>query len=1054
MGTNIEQIFRSFVVSKFKEIQEEKLNSDQAGSLLNGENVAPVMEASSSAIVVCDEGVLDEKTVEKTEEVLLEGLDVEPQKSDVKETPAESSSTVPEMNLVEEVPRKKSKKHKKHKSKKKKKKKKKEEKNRSHSKSKSNSSFQGQGEIDSESVPLQRGDSESLLKNLEDNKTNVVSLDTQSMADLENSKLSVQEQNLSVVTSVDGSKEAPFEVTQPEDECHTNINLMDINTTVEGLLLAPEPESDLIPAASVVSISKEEPEKSLEIAVKCEDECSIQASITDNGTADEKDSDKNQEVDINTLKRSRSRSASTSRKQPKLSSSHDTSNHSQSTRSGSRSGSLSDSKRSPSPSCRKSRSRSAEKGKNVEYSPKSRTKCSGSTSDKDKAKTHSRSHRSRSKSVARIKRSRSKTANRSKSRSLSHSRHEQRTRSRSKSKGRRSCSRERRRRSPSRERRKKSPSRERRKKSPSRERRKKSPSRERRKKSPSRERRKRSPSRERRRRSPSRERRRRSPLRERRRRSPSRERRKRSPSRERRKMSPSRERRRQSPSSERRKQSPRNSSSDKRRQRSNSKDCNSTGVKLRSRSRTPDYRQRSKSAGRRWSSCRSPGRQRKSRSPVKKKSFSRSPERRKRSRSPDKLKDLSRSPKRLTELDKAQLLEIAKANAAAMCVKAGVPLPESLKPTVAPAPAPVEEKVSHRSGAVTIQELTEKCKQIAQSKDDEIVNKPHVSDDEEEEEHLFINHPFKVNEPKSISFSLSNPTIKPAPKNQVTLTKEFPVSSGSQHRKKEVDAVYGEWVPVEKSSEESKDDVFTTTLPPPSVDISAAMTKRAAAQKRLTGNPFDMVALCLLNRAQEQIDAWAQSSSLPGQFTGSTGAQVLSSEELTNSGPQAWIRKDQFLKAAPVTGGMGAQLMRKMGWKEGEGLGRNNEGTVEPILIDFKRDRKGLVAEGEKTQKKSGNLTVMKDLSGKHPISALMEICNKRKWSPPEFVLVHDRGPDHRRHFLFKVMVNGSEYQPSLASPNKKLARATTATVALQAMGLVPRDNIANATSFMSASDS
>lgn len=53
------------------------------------------------------------------------------------------------------------------------------------------------------------------------------------------------------------------------------------------------------------------------------------------------------------------------------------------------------------------------------------------------------------------------------------------------------------------------------------------------------------------------------------------------------------------------------------------------------------------------------------------------------------------------------------------------------------------------------------------------------------------------------------PTIKPAaPKNQVTLTKEFPVSSGSQHRKKESDSAYGEWVPVEKNKDENKDDVF------------------------------------------------------------------------------------------------------------------------------------------------------------------------------------------------------------------------------------------------------
>ncbi|XP_042603795.1 protein SON-like isoform X2 [Cyprinus carpio] len=72
--------------------------------------------------------------------------------------------------------------------------------------------------------------------------------------------------------------------------------------------------------------------------------------------------------------------------------------------------------------------------------------------------------------------------------------------------------------------------------------------------------------------------------------------------------------------------------------------------------------------------------------------------------------------------------------------------------------------------------------------------------------------------------------------------------------------------------------------------------------------------------------------------------------------------QDQFLRAAPVSGGMG-ELMRKMGWHSGEGLGKHREGTVEPIIIDFKTDRKGLVAEGEKTQK-SGNIVVMKDLLG------------------------------------------------------------------------------------------
>ena len=90
---------------------------------------------------------------------------------------------------------------------------------------------------------------------------------------------------------------------------------------------------------------------------------------------------------------------------------------------------------------------------------------------------------------------------------------------------------------------------------------------------------------------------------------------------------------------------------------------------------------------------------------------------------------------------------------------------------------------------------------------------------------------------------------------------------------------------------------------------------------------------------------------------------------------------------------MGAVLMRKMDWREGERLGKNKEGNKEPILLDFKRDRKGLVAVGERAQKRSGNFSAaMKDLPGKHPVSALVEICNKRRSQLTEFLLVHDSG--------------------------------------------------------------
>ncbi|XP_026220175.1 protein SON isoform X2 [Anabas testudineus] len=483
----------------------------------------------------------------------------------------------------------------------------------------------------------------------------------------------------------------------------------------------------------------------------------------------------------------------------------------------------------------------------------------------------------------------------------------------------------------------------------------------------------------------------------------------------------------------------------------------------------------------------------------------------------------SNSPKRISELDKEQLLEIAKANAAAMCAKAGMPIPASLRSTMLPLSLPsmamnaamasmtaatmtaalsnmgtlssllplpsitnkppaapaqpnvaaleeLKRKVAKQANSISIKEFTDKCKMIVDSQGELPVAVPHVSDEEDD------GKPFggaALKEQKTISFSINNTSVRPAVRSDAGMAKEFPVSSGCQHRKKEGEALgaYGEWVPVDKTAEKpaasskvslttaatsSSGETSTEVMEQPAfvadndsvfpdpplqpVDISQAVTERIKAQRRLAENPYDVSAICMLSRAQEQVDAWAQSNTVPGLFTGSTGAQVLSSEELSSSGPQAWLKKDQFLRAAPVSGGVGEFLMRKMGWKTGEGLGRNREGTIEPIIIDFKVDRKGLVAEGEKPQKQTAGLVVTKDLMGKHPVSALIELCNKRRIMQPDFVMVHHSGPDHRKNFLFKVTVNGVDYQPQTASPNKKHAKAMAATVALQALGEVPVD--------------
>lgn len=48
-------------------------------------------------------------------------------------------------------------------------------------------------------------------------------------------------------------------------------------------------------------------------------------------------------------------------------------------------------------------------------------------------------------------------------------------------------------------------------------------------------------------------------------------------------------------------------------------------------------------------------------------------------------------------------------------------------------------------------------------------------------------------------------------------------------------------------------------------------------------------------------------------------------------------------------------------------------------------------------------MTACGDLSGKHPVSALMELATKRRWGPPNFVQAFEVGPSHKKQYIFKV---------------------------------------------------
>jgi len=184
-----------------------------------------------------------------------------------------------------------------------------------------------------------------------------------------------------------------------------------------------------------------------------------------------------------------------------------------------------------------------------------------------------------------------------------------------------------------------------------------------------------------------------------------------------------------------------------------------------------------------------------------------------------------------------------------------------------------------------------------------------------------------------------------------------------------------------------------------------------------------------------------------------------------------------FTSAARVKGGIGEKLLQKMGWREGEGLGKLSEGSIDPIeFSEIKTDRKGLVShedgvkiEGELHNKEKvkskfaeikstsfwnwhgagmkgpenfnarlkQNKKIAKvkeapilDISGKHPVSALMELCSKKKWKEPKFT-----SDPSSRGFKFKVEVNGKEYVPDTSSDNKKSAKAECAKSCLLQMG-------------------
>ncbi len=103
----------------------------------------------------------------------------------------------------------------------------------------------------------------------------------------------------------------------------------------------------------------------------------------------------------------------------------------------------------------------------------------------------------------------------------------------------------------------------------------------------------------------------------------------------------------------------------------------------------------------------------------------------------------------------------------------------------------------------------------------------------------------------------------------------------------------------ENDATELPSDAVFDAVEEPQADIGTIVGQRLAAMKKLNENPNDAQALREMYDAQKLMSDWAASKNKPGQFTGHTGAKVLSKGELS-SGIQAWAKQEQFTAAKKV----------------------------------------------------------------------------------------------------------------------------------------------------------
>ncbi|XP_074034056.1 son RNA binding protein isoform X2 [Leptinotarsa decemlineata] len=293
-----------------------------------------------------------------------------------------------------------------------------------------------------------------------------------------------------------------------------------------------------------------------------------------------------------------------------------------------------------------------------------------------------------------------------------------------------------------------------------------------------------------------------------------------------------------------------------------------------------------------------------------------------------------------SRFDKKKLLEIARKNAITMMKSGSLPAALTLGPQA-------QEKViaAIKSGGKTIEELTDFCKTLSKKEELGELSSLSEKDDSDSDPDKPFHHPFQLKDrPTSITMNIKNSVplpIKSSMERTSELRIQFPVSSGQQHRKGE------EWMPVSPPAKKTDNkpplpvppptnsivlpieptpvplvappvvlpkivtvsalpnappgpQVFPTPVNEPTADIGSIVSQRLTAIRRLQENPHDVQALTQMYKSNKEMQSWATSKQQLGQFTGSTGAQILSQAELS-SGYQAWAKKaNKILNKGPT----------------------------------------------------------------------------------------------------------------------------------------------------------